>query len=267
MGKHVRRNDLDRFFTIPKLAEKLIGLCNVPKFKLVIEPSAGDGSFSRQINGCLAFDIDPKHPSIMKQDFLAYEYVGEIGREDILCIGNPPYGVNGSLAIKFIKKCVKIADTVAFILPRSFKKPSRHTCFPTIYHLIEEVDLGTETATLDGEMQQIPVVFQIWENKHTPRPIPEHIDPNGFQYVKKADADFCVRRVGIYAGHAYKELSVSETAHYYIKCDYDVIDILNKVKWPHNNTVGQRSISKDELNKVLNRIIKHFRECASATAC
>jgi hypothetical protein len=133
---------------------------------LIIEPSAGNGAFSKQIPGCLAFDINPQHPSIIKQDFLEYVYFGEVDRSKILCIGNPPYGTNNSLALRFIKKCATIADTIAFILPRSFKKPSMQARIPSTYHLLKQIDLGEATATLDGVMQHIPVVFQIWVNRY-----------------------------------------------------------------------------------------------------
>lgn len=255
IGKHIKRSDYDSFFTIPSLASKLITECEIDRYDLVIEPSAGNGSFSNQIQGCLAFDLNPQHPSIIKQDFLNYEYAGEVNKNKILCIGNPPYGINNSLTIQFIKKCTIIADTIAFILPRSFKKLSMQDRIPITYHLIKQIDLGEETSTLNGKLQHIPVVFQIWQNRYTPRDRPEYCKPNKFEYVKKNKADFSVRRVGAYAGRASKNLAKSETAHYYIKCDFDVIDKLNSVNWPQNNTTGQRSLSKSELNKELNQII------------
>jgi hypothetical protein len=64
------------------------------------------------------------------------------------------------------------------------------------------------------------------------------------------------------AGKASRELSPSITAHYYIKLDPGNIAFLdtairqlNAVKWEHNNTVGQRSISKNELTRVLTPIL------------
>ena len=39
-------------------------------------------------------------------------------------IGNPPFGRQSSLAIKFIKKSCSFSDTISFILPKSFKKDS-----------------------------------------------------------------------------------------------------------------------------------------------
>ena len=65
------------------------------------------------------------------------------------------------------------------------------------------------------------------------------------------------------AGKASRELSPSATAHYYIRIDLDnvvwvdtIMQQINEVQWAHNNTVGQRSISKNELNKALGDIIR-----------
>jgi predicted RNA methylase len=256
MGTHIRKSKQCVFFTIPEIAKLLIDSINLSKFELIIEPSAGNGSFSRQIDNCIAFDIDPKHPSIEKRDFLKEGYQTEIDRKNVLCIGNPPFGTNGSLALAFIRKCSEIADTIAFILPLSYKKDSVQARIPNGYHLAQQIDIPLENALLGGEIQKIPVVFQVWENKGCPRKIPTQYTPAGFSYVKRDDAHFCVRRVGMRAGRASRDLSQSVTAHYYIRLhDGSLIDkaieYLNKIKWEHNNTVGQRSISKNELNKIM----------------
>ena len=45
-------------------------------------------------------------------------------------IGNPPFGRQSSLAIKFIKKSAEFCDSISFILPKSFKKDSLKKHFP-----------------------------------------------------------------------------------------------------------------------------------------
>ena len=39
-------------------------------------------------------------------------------------LGNPPFGKNCSLAIKFFNKAAEFADLIAFIIPRTFKRIS-----------------------------------------------------------------------------------------------------------------------------------------------
>lgn len=63
---------LDQFYTPPKEAKRLISLLNLNLYDTIIEPSAGTGSFSLNIKhpNVIAYDIDPKHKSIKKQDYL-----------------------------------------------------------------------------------------------------------------------------------------------------------------------------------------------------
>ena len=41
-----------------------------------------------------------------------------------VAIGNPPYGVGGNLAIKFLNKNAELTDDIRFVLPTSVRKPS-----------------------------------------------------------------------------------------------------------------------------------------------
>ena len=75
MGK---TNELDKFYTAPHLASKCVDEfnehVNICDGDVVIEPSAGDGSFARffwtkeslQFD---AYDLAPEHNDIKKQDF------------------------------------------------------------------------------------------------------------------------------------------------------------------------------------------------------
>lgn len=110
----------DKYYTPKELALKLIettykvlGKNNISE---VIEPSAGNGSFSSQIKDCVAYDIEPESPLITKADFLKLELPYQSGR---LFIGNPPFGTNNILSVKFFKKCVESGDYIAFIQPIS----------------------------------------------------------------------------------------------------------------------------------------------------
>ena len=119
----VNRKELNKFYTSTKLAKKLINRINIDKYDLIIEPSAGDGAFSKQINNILAFDLFPESADIVQQDWFTLDKEQFKKYKNILVIGNPPYGKNGSLALKFIKES-SFANTIAFILPKSFMKES-----------------------------------------------------------------------------------------------------------------------------------------------
>jgi len=131
----------DKYYTPPKVAKKLIDLTfdylirhNLP-ITDIIEPSAGNGSFSNQMD-CTAYDLIPQNPNIIQADFLTEPIPYKKGR---LCIGNPPFGIHNSLSVKFYKKCCKIGDYIGFILPISQFKNS-----PQLYEfdLVKSLDLG-----------------------------------------------------------------------------------------------------------------------------
>lgn len=111
--------ELDKYYTPVETAKycidktfEIIGRENITE---IIEPSAGAGSFSLQIENCIAYDIKPEHPSIIEQDYLKLELEYKKGR---LIIGNPPFGTN-TLLQSFYKKSIKECDYISFILPIS----------------------------------------------------------------------------------------------------------------------------------------------------
>lgn len=112
----------DKYYTPMDLAKRLIDTTfeilkqnGVENISEIIEPSAGNGSFSIQLN-CIAYDVEPENDNIIKADFLSLDLPY---KKDRLFIGNPPFGVNNNLSVKFYKKCCQIGDYIAFIQPIS----------------------------------------------------------------------------------------------------------------------------------------------------
>ena len=132
----LNRTTIDKFYTKTTITNKCCQ--NITQFinidynnDVIIEPSAGNGSFITQLsllcNNCLFYDIQPEHTSIIEQDYLTLKYTELIRpstNTKYHCVGNPPFGRQSSLAIKFIKHSAKFCDTISFILPKSFKKDS-----------------------------------------------------------------------------------------------------------------------------------------------
>ena len=92
---------------------------------IIIEPSAGNGSFideiKKTVNNYIFYDIEPENDEIIEQDYLLVNS-DDFKDCNIHVVGNPPFGRQSSLAIKFIKKSCEFCDTISFILPKSFKK-------------------------------------------------------------------------------------------------------------------------------------------------
>lgn len=250
-----RKHFLDKFYTKPKIAKYLIKQTKLEKYNTIIEPSAGNGSFSNFISHCIAIDIEPENKNIIKANFLELSFSTK--KHPILVIGNPPFGRQNNLAIAFFRKSSEFADTIAFILPKSFRKTSLQNRLPLNFFLIKEIDLPDNSFYVNGTEINIPCIFQIWERKNFFREPEKEVSPIGFSFIKKSkEADIVIRRVGVYAGKAsvFAE-DKSEQSHYFLKTSIPIEEI-NKIKWEHNNTVGPKSISKQELIKELNKLSK-----------
>ena len=258
-GKH-RKNTNDMYYTKKDVAKECIEIVkqeiqDSDSYQWV-EPSAGSGAFL--VDGCVALDLEPKNSRIIKQDFLTY--VPQFDKK-ILIYGNPPFGKQSSLAKKFIKHATSFADVVAFILPRSFVKPSMNNVFPNCFHCSYSKELEKDSFEVNERSYDVPCVFQIWVKKDTERDREVKVEQLGFMYVKQTDSyDLTIRRVGVNAGTAKeKSEKVSAQSHYFIKLDNvekreEVIQKINAHTFP-TNTVGPRSLSKNEINLVLNRFL------------
>jgi len=261
--KGLNRNTIDKYYTKSTIVDMCLSL--VKKYikintdDLIIEPSAGNGSFIKGIksltNNFKFYDLHPDNDEIIKQDYLLYDYdsiMGKYGKIHI--IGNPPFGRQSSLAIKFIKKSCEFCDSISFILPKSFKKDSLRKTFPLKFHLTFEIDLPDKSFLVNGVEHNVPCIFQIWKKKKTNRVVNEKLEPLNFTFVKKTEnPDISFRRVGVNAGIIDKKINIkSIQSHYFIKftngkSTTENIDKLSTITYDFNNTVGPKSISKQEL--------------------
>jgi hypothetical protein len=264
-----RINMKDQFYTKNSIAksciQSIIKLCPFVCDYLWVEPSAGNGSFLNNIPNSfqkVGIDLEPKAKNIVKQDYLKWV---PPSNKDIIVFGNPPFGRQSSLAKAFISKSCQFAKLIAFILPKSFTKPSMYNVFDLKFHLVQSVDLEKNSFVLNGEKYDVPCVFQIWQKCDTDRVVEEKINPIGFEYVKPNKLyHMAFRRVGGLAGKSYKNdgSDFSFQSHYFIQFNSDnvsytdaIIENINNHIFP-SNTVGPRSLSKSEANVVINDIIQ-----------
>ena len=209
----------DKFYTNPEISKMCIELVNVSGFDVVVEPSAGNGSFSKQIDRCVAYDLVPESNEIIMQDFLELDVDDLIGK-NVLTIGNPPFGVQNNLAVKFFNKAAEYSSIIAFILPKSFMKSSVQNRLDLRFHLDKCVELPKNSFLLNGEPYDVPCVFQIWKkDNHRRIPVGENRNNPYIKFVKD-DFDFAIWRVGGKSGVAYipedKSL-VSRQSNYLVK--------------------------------------------------
>jgi predicted RNA methylase len=276
--KGLKRNTIDKYYTKTSIVDLCINyikdyIC-IDKSDLIIEPSAGNGAFISNIkllsDNYKFYDLKPEtgpmnlDNEIITQDYLLFDINSiNITDKSVHVIGNPPFGRQSSLAIKFIKKSCEFCDTLSFILPKSFKKDSLKRTFPLNFHLIFEIDLPEKSFLVDSKEHDVPCVFQIWQKKTINRQQTERIEPSNFKFVKKEDEpDISFRRVGVNAGVIDKNIDEkSVQSHYFIKftndkpLDDNIKILSDNVSFEFDNTVGPKSISKQELISKFNQLL------------
>lgn len=270
-SKGLKRNTIDKYYTKGAAVDLCINLIKthiqIRRDDLIIEPSAGNGSFIPGIKSLsqnnVFYDLEPENAEIIQQDYLQHDF-GELRskHEKIHVIGNPPFGRQSSFAIKFIKKSCEFCSSISFILPKSFKKESLKKTFPPNFHLMLETDLPEKSFLVDGVEYDVPCVFQIWEKKTHVRAAVDKLEPVNFIFVEKTgNPDISFRRVGVNAGTIDAKIDEkSVQSHYFIKFTnnkptQENMRILSAITYDFNNTVGPKSISKQELIHKFNPLL------------
>ena len=269
----LRRNIIDKYYTKNSVVLQCINFIRqhlqISINDLIIEPSAGNGAFINPIktltNNYLFYDLEPEHNEIIQQDFLEFDYRSvrnQYVNQKIHIIGNPPFGRQSSIAIKFIRNACSFCDTLSFILPKSFKKESMKNKIPLNFHLLFEIDIEPNGFLVDNVEHDVPCVFQIWKKQNDVRVIPNRLIPINFEFVNKTDnPDISFRRVGINAGTMSTQIdNKSIQTHYFIKFINGLsinenLERLNNIQFQENNTVGPKSISKQELTSIIDHLL------------
>lgn len=241
---------LDQFYTKPLIAEKCLETLNLTDYDIIIEPSAGEGVFFHMAEheNKFGYDLDPKSNDIEKVNFLEKDLNSLKGKK-VLFFGNPPFGRNSSLALKFIRKCCEYGDTVAFILPKGFKKRSMIDKIPLNFEIIMIKDLEDELFTFEGKDFMVPCVWMVIKKSDVIREKEDKLKPTKFSFTNKSDANLAIRRVGVNAGHVFKDVDVSESSHYFLRVENPshAHELISQLTFSTGDTTGPRSIPKNEL--------------------
>jgi len=132
-----------------------------------IEPSAGNGCFLKILpsDKRIGLDIEPRLDEIIKQDYLDW---GPNEDNKYVVIGNPPFGLRGQLALKFINHSSKFADYVCFILPQLFESDGKGVPRKRVVglNLIHSEKLDTEFESPNGKNIKVECIFQVWSKFH-----------------------------------------------------------------------------------------------------
>lgn len=256
---------LDQFFTDEKLAKKLINKTiefinnNYKNIDLnnylFIEPSAGSGSFYQNIPKNfkkIGFDIEPFTRDIIKADWLDTKYISD---KKCLVIGNPPFGLRGQVALKFINHCADFCDFVCFILPPLFSSNGKGSPMLRVdnrFKLVYEEKLDDINFYYPNNSNvKINSVFQIWTKLESDTAKQINIKNKNSEWVK------------IYSLSNGKDKSSKRNVHMIGKCDFYLPSTtFNKIKvykeydkLPHNRGYGILILkNKNIIEKIINKI-------------
>jgi hypothetical protein len=162
----------NQYFTDKEIVNECMQIIRneIPNYQeyLFVEPSAGNGSFIGNILNIpriIAMDVEPMNEKITKQDYLTW--LPDSKENKIIVFGNPPFGLRGHSALKFINHSAKFADYVCFILPQLFESDGKGSPrkrvdkgFGLVYSKKIE---GGEYSTPGLNKIKINCVFQIWK--------------------------------------------------------------------------------------------------------
>ena len=134
---------------------------------IYLEPSAGCCNFYNLLpkERRLGVDIEPKgdnQDELVQSDYLLYT---PNKQKKYIVIGNPPFGLRGNLALRFINHSQKFADFVSFILPPLFDSTGKGVPMKRVkgYKLIHTEKLPLDSYYYpNGEIVSIATIFQIW---------------------------------------------------------------------------------------------------------
>ena len=257
---------LDQYNTDPTYANyfytKINELVDLSQYDILLEPSAGEGSFYNLLptSQRLGLDIDPKADGIIKENF--YHYYPDIPIPKIFTLGNPPFGTQSRDAINFFNHAAKFSSGIGFVLPMSFSKTSLQKKLNEYFHLkFEEIVPKNSFYTINGK-KDVKTVAQIWMKKSTKRiyNIINLIDY--FQFVSfYDDPDLILRRIGYNAGRFERSVKENKKNQFlYLKTNSDEIKNaiqnldFSKIK---NLTGGGFAINQEDVKKLF---IKHCKD-------
>ena len=189
---------LEKYYTNEPTVKKCLSVIShsLKKYDYIVEPSAGNGAFLKQIqhHNKIGIDIAPEDSSIIKQDWFKFKISSQYKK--VLVIGNPPFGKYHCLSDAFLKQAFfyRNVQTVAFILPNTYNKHSRQKIVPADWRIKHILDLGKNCFIFNGMEKHVPCSFFIFDRSKGKdlRFDPQKAKTNDFVFSKPPHFDFFI---------------------------------------------------------------------------
>ena len=258
----------EQYYTPADLAQSMLdevqGLVPNLASRTILEPAGGTGAFIEAakklgVKNFLSFDIEPKHESVVKANFLE----ATLQVADAVTVSNPPFGRNNSLSIPFFNKAADHSEFICFIVPRSWRKWSVINRLDRRFHLIADHDIKIDYEDQHGEKLSkktaLATCFQIWQRKESLRP-KYLVEDQGL--VTKTDAksaDVALTIFGFGCGKVQTEFDRKpNSTKMFLKLNHpSALAALSTVDFSKffKNTAYTQALSLQEINYLLNEEI------------
>ena len=236
-----------------------------PTSRVFLEPAGGTGSFieAAKMFGFSAIestDIEPKHPLVREQDFLA----AKLKLSNAVCVTNPPFGRNNSLSVPFFNKAAEYADLIAFIVPRSWRKWSVLNRLNFSFHLVDDWNLDIDYVDEDGKsthgVGNLRTCVQVWKKNESVLRQPVRIPDHGIISKTTPElADVAFTLFGYSCGTVKEDFPrVPNTTQAFLKLNHTrALEALQAVDYSrfYNHTAYTEALGLQEINYLLNEYL------------
>lgn len=278
----------NQFFTHKDTAKECVNILynllesyglNISDYQFV-EPSAGAGAFLSYLpEDTIAMDIESFNNSkIIIQDFFDWE---PDPNKKYIVIGNPPFGLRGQQALRFINKALSFADFCAFILPPLFNSDGRGTPKKRIQgYLAYTGPCSSDYHYPDGSNVDVATIYQIWTNNENFGQVVDQVEkPEGFQIYSLSDGgtpgttrnkdklyicDFylpstCFGKENVHIIDSFEELP-QRRGYGVILDDKSKFDKIKKIDWSETAFYSTNGASNLRMSLIIQAINKYLKE-------
>jgi len=237
-NKIIKKQIHDKFYTKPEIARLCYSMILPYTFNsdLIIEPSAGSGSFFNCIREPkIGYDIEPEHPTIIKGNWF-----DQVIPENSVILGNPPYGSKNDLSKKFIVHSLNNAKIIAFVLPMVFRKETLQKVFPQNWKLIVDYELPYNSFTLYDTDYHVPATFQIWIKDNTVNhyvadlrqsKMPKHTTPDFVFTTNKTEATHFIFGAAPHKIINPRDVSQNNRGYYIVAAINNIEHNIKNIDW------------------------------------
>ena len=280
-------SDLDQFFTKPEVAQKcfqhlqsfLTHNNDNPNRAIYVEPSAGVGAFFDQLPAKrrIGLDVQAFRPEYQQADFLTWNVKKKPGRKYI-CVGNPPFGYRGWLALAFINHAATFADYVAFIVPMGFQSRGKGNLQDRVkgFRLVHSEPLPADSFCDEaGKTLRVNCLWQIWakDTSNTEKNKPSCSDFVDLFTVDMRSERLCgqkrLKEASCFLQRTYYTTPpkpVKDFALVKYQCGYGIVikkdkkrvlKILNSINWNEFSNLASHNCRHISMGHIIEALVAH----------